>query len=121
MVCVIVDDNVVESFGGILGGEFFGCMEEIVNVLIEFVFWEEDDVVVIGCKFGVNIDVCYWFECGVDLDYMMLGFEYVMCMVLDLCGGEFLEMVSVGQLLDSMNIIEFFYLEIKCLLGVDVF
>jgi phenylalanyl-tRNA synthetase beta chain len=119
-VCVISDDNSVESLGGILGGEPSGCTEETVNVLIESALWDEDGIASTGRKLGVHTDARYRFERGVDPDYMMPGLEYATRMVLDLCGGEASETIQAGSIPDSANIIEFPYSEIKRLSGVDV-
>ncbi|MEP3046748.1 MAG: phenylalanine--tRNA ligase subunit beta [Roseibium sp.] len=119
-VCVISDDNGVESLGGILGGEPSGCTEETVNVLIESALWDEDDIAATGRRLGVNTDARYRFERGVDPDYMMPGLEYATRMVLDLCGGEPSETIRTGEIPDSTNIIEFPYSEIKRLSGIDV-
>ena len=118
-ICVISDDNGVESLGGILGGEPSGCTDETVNVLIESALWDEDSLAATGRKLGVNTDARYRFERGVDPDYMMPGLEYATRMVLDLCGGEPSEALQAGNIPDSTNIIEFPYSEIKRLSGVD--
>lgn len=119
-ICVIADDNGVESLGGILGGEPSGCTGDTVNVLIESALWDEDGIAATGRKLGVNTDARYRFERGVDPDYMMPGLEYATRMVMDLCGGEPSEVVRTGDIPDSTNIIEFPYSEIKRLSGVDV-
>ncbi len=119
-ICVIADDNGVESLGGILGGEPSGCTEETVNVLIESALWDKDALAATGRKLGVNTDARYRFERGVDPDYMMPGLEYATRMVMDLCGGEPSEAVQAGSIPDSTNIIDFPYSEIKRLSGVDV-
>lgn len=119
-VCVIADDNAVESLGGILGGEPSGCTDETVNVLIESALWDEDDIAATGRKLGVNTDARYRFERGVDPDYMMPGLEYATRMVLDLCGGEPSEPTQAGRVPDNSNIIEFPYSEIRRLSGVEV-
>jgi phenylalanyl-tRNA synthetase beta chain len=119
-ICVISDENGVESLGGILGGEPSGCTEETVNVLIESALWDEDDIAATGRKLGVNTDARYRFERGVDPDYMMPGLEYATRMVMDLCGGEPSEAIQAGDIPETSNIIEFPYAEIKRLSGVDV-
>ena len=106
-VCVISDDNGVESLGGILGGEPSGCTEDTVNVLIESALWDEDGIAATGRKLGVNTDARYRFERGVDPNYMMPGLEAATRMVLDLCGGEPSEAIQAGDVPDSSNIIEF--------------
>ncbi|MBN9668784.1 phenylalanine--tRNA ligase subunit beta [Roseibium aggregatum] len=119
-ICVISDDNGVESLGGILGGEPSGCTEETVNVLIESALWDEDAIAATGRKLGVNTDARYRFERGVDPDYMMPGLEYATRMVLDLTGGEPSEAIQAGSVPDHSNIVDFPYSEIKRLSGVDV-
>ncbi|WP_298822066.1 phenylalanine--tRNA ligase subunit beta [uncultured Roseibium sp.] len=118
-ICVIADDNGVESLGGILGGEPSGCTEDTVNVLIESALWDEDDIAATGRKLGVNTDARYRFERGVDPDYMMPGLEYATRMVMDLCGGEPSETIQAGAVPDSTNIVEFPYSEVKRLAGVE--
>ncbi|MGB6118818.1 MAG: phenylalanine--tRNA ligase subunit beta, partial [Mesorhizobium sp.] len=39
-ICVISDDNGIESLGGIMGGEASGCSDDTVDVLIESALWE---------------------------------------------------------------------------------
>lgn len=119
-ICVISDDNGVESLGGILGGQPSGCTEETVDVLIESALWDEDGIAATGRKLGVNTDARYRFERGVDPDYMMPGLEYATRMVMDLCGGEPSEAIRVGEIPDSTNIIDFPYLEIKRLSGIEI-
>ncbi|MEM5581282.1 phenylalanine--tRNA ligase subunit beta [Roseibium sp. AS2] len=119
-ICVIADDNGVESLGGILGGVPSGCTEGTVNVLIESALWDEDGIAATGRKLGVNTDARYRFERGVDPDYMMPGLEYATRMVLDLVGGEPSEPIQAGEIPDNSLIIEFPYSEIKRLSGVDV-
>ncbi|PVB60207.1 phenylalanine--tRNA ligase subunit beta [Labrenzia sp. 011] len=119
-VCVISDDNGVESLGGILGGTPSGCTDETVNVLIESALWDEDAIAATGRKLGINTDARYRFERGVDPDYMMPGLEYATRMVLDLCGGEASEPVQTGAIPDTSNIVDFPYSEIRRLSGIDV-
>ena len=119
-ICVIADDNGIESLGGILGGEPSGCTENTVNVLIESALWDEDGIASTGRKLGVNTDARYRFERGVDPNYMMPGLEYATRMVMDLCGGEPSETFQAGEVPDASNIISFPYAEIKRLSGVDI-
>ncbi len=39
-MCVIADDNGVESIAGVMGGEHSGCDENTIDVLIESALWE---------------------------------------------------------------------------------
>ncbi|MEP0236056.1 MAG: phenylalanine--tRNA ligase subunit beta [Roseibium sp.] len=118
-ICVISDDNGLESLGGILGGEVSGCTEQTTDVLIESALWDEDAIAATGRKLGVNTDARYRFERGVDPDYMLPGLEAATKLVLDLCGGEASEVVVSGKVPDDTNIIEFPLSEVKRLSGID--
>lgn len=119
-ICVISDDNGVESLGGILGGEHSGCTETTTDVLIESALWDENGIAATGRKLGVNTDARYRFERGVDPDFMLPGLEMATRMVLDLCGGEASELEVTGKVPDSTKIIDFPYAEVKRLSGIDV-
>ncbi|MBD8892393.1 phenylalanine--tRNA ligase subunit beta [Roseibium litorale] len=119
-ICVISDDNGIESLGGILGGEHSGCTETTTDVLIESALWDENGIAATGRKLGVNTDARYRFERGVDPDFMQPGLEMATRMVLDLCGGEASELEVAGDLPDATNIIDFPYAEVKRLSGIDV-
>ncbi|GGB57874.1 phenylalanine--tRNA ligase beta subunit [Roseibium aquae] len=118
-ICVIADDNAVESLGGILGGELSGCTEETTDVLIESALWDEDGIAATGRKLGVNTDARYRFERGVDPDFMLPGLEMATQMVLDLCGGEPSEIVQAGTVPESAKVIDFPYAEVKRLSGIE--
>ncbi|MEW9365993.1 phenylalanine--tRNA ligase beta subunit-related protein, partial [Klebsiella pneumoniae] len=49
-VCVIADDNGVESIAGIMGGEASGCDENTTDVLIESALWNEINIAQTGRK-----------------------------------------------------------------------
>ena len=87
-ICVIADDNGVESLAGIMGGEASGCDENTTDVLIESALWEPLNIAQTGRKLGINSDARYRFERGVDPDFMLPGLELATQMVLDLCGGD---------------------------------
>jgi phenylalanyl-tRNA synthetase beta chain len=86
-VCVIADEDGVESLSGIMGGETTGCSETTTDVLIESALWNEINIAQSGRKLGINSDARYRFERGVDPAFMLPGLELATRMVLDLCGG----------------------------------
>jgi phenylalanyl-tRNA synthetase beta chain len=86
-VCVIADEDGVESLAGIMGGETTGCSETTTDVLIESALWNEINIAQSGRKLGINSDARYRFERGVDPAFMLPGLEMATRMVLDLCGG----------------------------------
>ena len=74
-MCVIADDNGVESLAGIMGGEASGCSETTTDVLIESALWDEINIAQTGRKLNINSDARYRFERGVDPAFMMPGLE----------------------------------------------
>jgi phenylalanyl-tRNA synthetase beta chain len=71
-MCVIADDNCVESLAGIMGGEASGCDESTTDVLIEVGAVNRSTSRRPG-KLGINSDARYRFERGVDPISWCLG------------------------------------------------
>ncbi len=96
-MCVIADDQGVESLAGIMGGETTGCSEATTEVLIESALWDPVNIAHTGRKLGINSDARYRFERGVDPAFMLPGLELATQMVLDICGGEPSEIEIAGR------------------------
>ena len=86
-MCVIADDNGVESIAGIMGGEHSGCDEHTTDVLIESALWDPIATARTGRALGIITDARYRFERGVDPEFMGAGLELATRMVMELCGG----------------------------------
>lgn len=119
-VCVISDDNGVESLAGIMGGEASGCDENTTDVLIESALWNEINIAQTGRKLGINSDARYRFERGVDPAFMVPGLELATKLVLEMCGGTPSDNVVVGKTFGDDSIVEFPLTEVKRLSGIDV-
>jgi len=119
-ICVIADDQGVESLAGIMGGELSGCSETTTDVLIESALWEPMNIAQTGRKLGINSDARYRFERGVDPAFMLPGLELATRMVLDLCGGTPSELVVAGGAEAPERIIDFPQSELDRLAGIDV-
>ena len=119
-VCVIADDQGVESLAGIMGGEASGCDENTTDVLIESALWDEINIAQSGRKLGINSDARYRFERGVDPAFMVPGLEMATRLVMELCGGTPSENVVVGKAHGDDRIIDFPLAEVKRLAGIDV-
>ena len=119
-ICVIADDNGVESLAGIMGGEASGCDESTTDVLIESALWNEINIAQTGRRLGINSDARYRFERGVDPAFMVPGLEMATKLVMDLCGGSPSEIVVAGKTHADDRIIEFPIDEVKRLAGVEV-
>jgi phenylalanyl-tRNA synthetase beta chain len=119
-MCVIADDNGVESLAGIMGGEASGCDESTTDVLIESALWNEINIAQTGRKLGINSDARYRFERGVDPAFMVPGLEMATKLVMDLCGGTPSEIVVAGAAHGDDRVIDFPITEVKRLAGIDV-
>src|SRR6195952_1901060 len=119
-VCVIADDQGVESLAGIMGGEASGCDENTTDVLIESALWNEINIAQSGRKLGINSDARYRFERGVDPAFMLPGLEMATKLVMELCGGSPSENVVVGNAFGDDRVIDFPLSEIKRLAAIDV-
>jgi phenylalanyl-tRNA synthetase beta chain len=119
-MCVIADEEGVESLAGIMGGEKTGCSEATTDVLIESALWNEINIAQTGRKLGINSDARYRFERGVDPAFMLPGLEFATQMVIDLCGGTPSEIVVAGKVEAPERVIDFPLSELKRLAGLDV-
>ena len=119
-MCVIADDEGVESLSGIMGGEKTGCFAATSDVLIESALWDPPNIAQTGRKLGINSDARYRFERGVDPAFMVPGLEMATHMVVELCGGTASEAVVVGNAEPIERIIDFPVSEVKRLAGLAV-
>lgn len=119
-MCVIADDNGVESIAGIMGGEHSGCDETTTDVLIESALWNPLNIARTGRELGIITDARYRFERGVDPEFMAPGLELATRMVLDLCGGEATGAEVVGYTGHTAKTIAFPVSEVTRLTGIDV-
>jgi phenylalanyl-tRNA synthetase beta chain len=118
-MCVIADDDGVESLAGIMGGEKTGCQETTTDVLIESALWDPLNIAQTGRKLGIHSDARYRFERGVDPAFMVPGLELATKMVMDLCGGTPSEITVAGEPYGEDRIIDFPLNELRRLAGLD--
>lgn len=118
-MCVIADDNGVESIAGVIGGEASGCSETTTDVLIEAALWEPLNVAQTGRRLGVNTDARYRNERGIDPAFNLPGLDLATRMVMDLCGGTPSEVFLAGEIPQPVDVIEFPVSEVKRLGGID--
>jgi len=119
-MCVIADQQGVESLAGIMGGQASGCSEATTDVLIESALWDEINIAHTGRRLNVNSDARYRFERGVDPAFMIPGLELATRMVLDLCGGTPSAITSAGEIHVPDRAIDFPLDELKRLAGVEL-
>jgi phenylalanyl-tRNA synthetase beta chain len=118
-MCVIADQDGVESLAGIMGGQATGCSEATTDVLIESALWVPANIAQTGRKLGLNSDARYRFERGVDPAFMLPGLDLATHMVVELCGGSPSEVVLAGSVEVSERIIDLPLGEIKRLAGLS--
>jgi phenylalanyl-tRNA synthetase beta chain len=119
-ICVIADEQGVESLAGIMGGEATGCSEMTTDVLIESALWEPLNIAQSGRKLGIVSDARYRFERGVDPAFMLPGLELATAMVHELCGGEPSEVTVAGKPEVPEQLIDFPLHEVRRLAGIEV-
>ncbi len=119
-ICVIADDEGVESLAGVMGGEKTGCSDATTDVLIESALWDPLNIAQTGHKLGISSDASYRFERGVDPNFMLPGLELATQMVLELCGGTPSEITVAGSTHAEERVIDFPLSEIKRLAGLSV-
>ena len=119
-ICVIADDDGVESLSGIMGGEKTGCSETTTDVLIESALWDPTNIAQTGRKLGINSDARYRFERGVDPAFMGPGLDLATRLVMDFCGGAPSEAIVAGHAEAPERVIDFPLSELKRLAGLTV-
>ena len=119
-ICIIADDEGVESLAGVMGGEKTGCSDATTDVLIESALWDPLNIAQTGHKLGISSDASYRFERGVDPNFMLPGLELATQMVLELCGGTPSEITVAGSTHSDERVIDFPLSEIKRLAGMSV-
>ncbi|MER8647608.1 phenylalanine--tRNA ligase subunit beta [Mesorhizobium sp. M0586] len=119
-MCVIADEDGVESIAGIMGGEHSGCDENTTDVLIESALWDPITTARTGRTLGIITDARYRFERGVDPEFMVPGVELATKLVLEFCGGEPTETEVVGYAGYKPKIVSFPISEVKRLTGIEV-
>jgi phenylalanyl-tRNA synthetase beta chain len=118
-MCVIADENGVESLAGIMGGEATGCSDATTDVLIESALWEPANIGLTGRKLGIHSDARYRFERGVDPAFTVPGLELATALVLELCGGEPSHIVVAGKPDAPTHSIDFPLREVPRLAGLE--
>ncbi|MGA7428445.1 MAG: phenylalanine--tRNA ligase subunit beta, partial [Rhodoplanes sp.] len=118
-MCVIADEQGVESLAGIMGGEATGCSDATTDVLIESALWDDINIALTGRKLGISSDARYRFERGVDPAFTIPGLELATQMVIELCGGTPSEIVVAGQVPAADRVIDFPLDALQRLAGLD--
>lgn len=87
-VGVIVDENGVESLGGVMGGDRTAISLDTENIFIEAAFWWPDAIRGRARRFNFTTDAAHRFERGVDFARTVETIERITELVLQICGTE---------------------------------
>jgi phenylalanyl-tRNA synthetase beta chain len=96
-VCVIADGSGAIGLGGVMGGASTGCSEATTEVFIESAWFDPIRTAQTGRETGIVSDAQYRFARGVDPASLVPGVELATRLILELCGGEPSQVVSVGE------------------------
>jgi phenylalanyl-tRNA synthetase beta chain len=119
-MCVIADENGVESISGIMGGEASGCDGSTVDVLVESALWEPLNIARTGRTLGINSDARYRFERGVDPAFTIPGLDLATDLILTICGGRPSTITLAGAIPGPRPPIDFPVAEVRRLTGLEV-
>jgi len=95
-MCVIADDNRVESLGGVMGGLATGCVETTTDVFVEAAYFDPVRTAITGRKLNLQSDARFRFERGIDPAFVKDGMEAATRLIMDICGGEPSHVVVAG-------------------------
>ena len=99
-MCVIADAGGERpiDLAGVKGGESTGCSEETTTVFLEAAWFEPNGVAETGRALSLFSDAQYRFARGVDPGFVVPGLELATRLILEICGGEASEVITVGEL-----------------------
>lgn len=96
-MCVIADASGSIGLGGVMGGTATGCSSDTTDVFIESAWFDPIRTAQTGRDTGIVSDAQYRFARGVDPESLVPGLELATRLVLEFCGGEASDVVSVGE------------------------
>ncbi len=119
-MCVISDDEAINSIGGVMGGVDSGTYDTTTNVFLECAWFDPVRTAMTGRKLGIESDARYRFERGVDPETVLDGIEIATRLILDMCGGEPSEVTLTGTVPDISKTITMRPERVRELGGVDI-
>jgi phenylalanyl-tRNA synthetase beta chain len=119
-MCCNADDSGVLGLGGVMGGESSGVSDATVNVIVESAYFDPVRSHATGRATGIVSDAQYRFARGVDPAFTIPGLELTTRLILDLCGGEPAEIVTMGELPAPPQAITFDPDRVHALAGIEV-
>ncbi len=94
---VIADESRVHDIAGIMGGEESGVTAATTDVMLELAYFDPTRIARTGQKLGLTSDARSRFERGVDPAFLDDGLAILTKLILEVCGGEASEALTVGK------------------------
>ena len=94
---LISDESGPQAIAGIIGGQSSSVVEETTDIFIESAFFNPSCVARTGRSLGIVSDARYCFERGVDPSMTIAGANLASSMIVEICGGESSNLLSVGK------------------------
>lgn len=116
----ITDESGLLGLGGVVGGTSTGCGENTKNVFLECAYFNPYSIAKTGRALQVESDARYRFERGVDPLFTVEAIEIATQLVLDICGGEPMDVVQAGDVPAWERQIEFNPAYTQKLTGMDI-
>lgn len=116
----ICDDEGVQCLGGIMGGAEKGCTADTINVFVECALFDPTVTARTGRKFQIDSDSRYRYERWVDPKSNVLGSDYAVQLITEICGGQAAEPVMDGAEDFAPQAAYIRPLRVKEFVGIDV-
>lgn len=116
----VCDDSGVIGLGGVIGGTSTSCTPDTKNVFVECAYFAPTTTAKTGRTLAIDSDARYRFDRGIDPDFTLDGIEIATRLIMEICGGEPMDVVQAGAVPESKREIEFDPAYTKKLSGMDV-
>ena len=117
---VIADEKNTVALAGIIGGKESSVSETTQNIFLEAALFDAVSIAKTGRRLAIDSDARYRFERGVDPEFILQGAKLAVGLILEICGGEASEFLSLGKTIDIQKTINFDYNKVFALGGVVI-
>lgn len=94
---VLCDKTSPMSIVGIIGGERTMCSLETTDIILESCYLTPNKIMQTGQKLNITSDARTRFERGIDYESVILGLKVAASLIVEICGGEVSEIVSMNS------------------------
>ncbi len=116
-ISVIADSKNIHAIAGIIGSKCSECTLETTDIFLESAWFNPISIAKSSRQLGISTDSSYRFARSVD--HKFDGLSFAIQMVLDLCGGEVLSVVSAGKLDKVDTKVNFDYRDVNKFGGIS--